>query len=62
MKIDSNDPKAKGRIRRRNMVAKAMLEDRRRFTERTIKNKRKENETRFNKHDILRGNYINEDD
>ena len=62
MKIDSNDPKAKGRIRRRNMVAKAMLEDRRRFGERTIKNKRKENETRFNKHDILRGNYINEDD
>lgn len=62
MKIDSNDPKAKGRIRRRNMVAKAMLEDRRRFSERRIKNQKRENNSKFNKHDILRGNYINDED
>lgn len=60
MKIDPEDPKAKGRVRRRNMVAKAMFEDKRRFGERRIKKVRKDDE-KFNKHEVLKGNFIDED-
>lgn len=61
VKTDSDDPKAKGRIRRRNMIAKAMLEDRRRYGERRIKRVRKEDE-KFNKHEILKRNYDNDEE
>lgn len=51
--------KHKGRIKRRNRIAKAMLEDRRRFGERVIKSVKKDG-PKFNKSKILKGIY--EDD
>lgn len=57
MKTDPNDPKSKGRVRRRNMVAKAKL-----LEEKRTKKPKVNDTPKFNKHKALKMDFNNEDE